>query len=279
MQLTNVLVSFLLAATVSAKGHNKNGTISIKSQCRSIAHMTKFVDLAANETLLEEKTDNNQTQIDAIKAKAANITTTLNALTSNTTLMGECDIVTAHDEAIRACGQIKELEKAMATAANDTKLQSKFDGNTTKIDAFKAKASASATKLADLQSNGTQTTFCAAQADIETCKRIGDLQKTIAKAGNDTALQAKFEGNTTKIDKFKTKATEAQTKLDTLMSNSTLMSTCSGLTQAGASTQGSTNVSDAASSDKGSAAARLQSGNHMATAAFVVLLGSAMFIL
>ncbi|KAI8624966.1 hypothetical protein F5Y19DRAFT_278797 [Xylariaceae sp. FL1651] len=286
MQITSVLVTSLLAAAVSAKGHNNGtasakghntGTASVTSQCRSIAHMTKLIDLASNQTLLEDKTDGNQTKIDAIKAKAANFTTSLSALTSNTTLMDQCAIVTAHDEAILACGQIHELEKMMATAANDTKLQSKFDGNATKIDAFKAKASAMATKLADLQSNATQTTFCAAQDDVQTCKSISKLQKTIAMAGNNTALQNKFDGNATKIDHFKTKATEAQTKLDALMSNSTLMTTCSGLTQAGATTQGSTN--NTGSSDKKSPAARLQSSSHMASAAFVVLLGSAVFML
>jgi hypothetical protein len=92
-------------------------------------------------------------------------------------------------------------------------------------------ASTATTKLADLQGNATQATFCAAQADVSTCKHISKLQETIALAGNDTALQAKFDGNATKIDRFKTQATKAKTRLDKLMSNATLMRTCSGLTQ------------------------------------------------
>lgn len=70
------------------------------------------------------------------------------------------------------------------------------------------------------------------------------MQKTIALAGNDTALRAKFadfeshhkeKGNETgsdiedKIAKFKAGAAKAQTKLDELMSNSTLMGTCQSL--------------------------------------------------
>jgi hypothetical protein len=129
MQLVKVFVSVMLAAAVSAKGHDKNnGTVSTARQCRSIARMTKLVDLAANETLLEEKTGGNQTRIDAIKAEAANITTSLTVLTSNSTLIGECAVVAAYDEAVRACWEVRELEGIMALAANDTELQSVFDG-------------------------------------------------------------------------------------------------------------------------------------------------------
>jgi hypothetical protein len=127
MQLTNLLISLAVAASVSAEGHH-NGTESVKRQCRSIAHMTKFIDLAGNDTLLAQKTDGNQTKIDAIKAKAANVTAELDKLTANATLVGECAVVTAHDDAIRACVQMKELARVMATAGNDTKLQDKFDG-------------------------------------------------------------------------------------------------------------------------------------------------------
>jgi len=127
MQLTNILISLAVVISVSAEGHH-NGTASVKRQCRSIAHMTKYIDLAGNDTLLAEKTDGNQTKIDAIKAKAANITAELDKLTANATLMGECTVVTAHDDAVRTCVQIKELERVTATAGNDTKLQDKFDG-------------------------------------------------------------------------------------------------------------------------------------------------------
>lgn len=126
MQITNVLVSFLLAASVSAKG-GKNGTESVKSQCQSIAKLTSESELATNDTKLAAKFDNNQTKIDAFKAKAADSTTKLTTLSSNSTLMTECSVIAAHEDAVDACDSMADWEKTVATAANTTKLDAKFD--------------------------------------------------------------------------------------------------------------------------------------------------------
>ncbi|KAI1500326.1 hypothetical protein F5X99DRAFT_386756 [Biscogniauxia marginata] len=269
MQITGLLSSFILAAAVLAKGDD-DGT-SVKSQCRSIAKITKLVDLANNQTKLESKTDGDQAKIDEIKAKAANSTTILSTLTSNTTLMDQCAVIQANDDAVDACESIQKMEKEVALAANDTKLQDKFDGNTTRIDEFKAQVSSMATMLADLQSNATLNTFCAVQADAESCKDISRLQKTIALANNDTALENKFDGNSTKVDKFKTKIAEAQAKLDTMTANSTLMNTCTQLAQAG-TTQSGTNDDDN-NSGGSSPAIRLETAGNFAATAFVVAMG------
>ncbi|KAH6639987.1 hypothetical protein BKA67DRAFT_665368 [Truncatella angustata] len=276
MQLTNVFVSFLLAAAVSAKG--KNGTTSVKSQCKEYAKLSNQVELATNETKLADKFDNNQTAIDAFKAKAADKQTQLDTLSSNSTLMSDCAVIQAHAEAVDSCDQIQSWEKDIATAANDTKLAAKFDNNATKIDAFKAKASAKATKLADMTSNTTLTDFCSVQATVDDCKTMSKLQKEIATVSNTTALQAKFDGNQTKIDKFTAAAAKAQTKLDALMANSTLMSTCSSLTQA--STDGKTTTGNAASSTTTAAsfAGRIEAAGGMISAA-VLAMTAALFML
>ncbi|KAI0139240.1 hypothetical protein BJ166DRAFT_125195 [Pestalotiopsis sp. NC0098] len=276
MQITNIFVSLVLATAVTAKG-NKNGTTSVKSQCAQVAKLTSQVELATNDTRLADKFDNNQTAIDAFKAKAADKQTQLDTLSSNSTLMSSCSVIAAHEDAVDSCEKIASWEKNIAAAANDTKLTNKFDGNATKVAAFQAKASDQATKLAALTSNTTLTDFCSTQSTLSDCKTMAKLQKEMALANNATALSAKFDGNQTKIDKATAKAAKLQTKLDALMSNSTLMSTCSSLTQA--STDGTTTSENAASSSTAaSAAGRVEAAGGMIAAA-VLAMTAAMFML
>lgn len=156
MQLANILVSVCLAASVAAKGDRiSNSTdvsqLSTKSQCKAMAQMAKIVDLAANDTKLQEKADGDAAKIEKIKAKAAEYQTQLTAMQANDTLASECAVVQAQDDSQDACRQMASWEKKIANAANDTKLQDKFEGNTTAIDAYKAKAAELQTKLAAMQ--------------------------------------------------------------------------------------------------------------------------------
>ncbi|KAI1336511.1 hypothetical protein F5Y15DRAFT_201018 [Xylariaceae sp. FL0016] len=274
MQTTALILAVLATATV-AEHHGNDDSFSVKDQCRAIAKMTKLVDLAANQTMLDDKANGNQTIIDDIKAKAANATSELSTLTSNSTLVGECAVVQAHDDAVDSCGEIQKMEKFLALASNDTALTDYFDGNTTEIDDFKNKTSGLTTKLAALQSNATLNTFCSVQNDIESCKEISKLQDVIAFAGNNTALQSAFKGNTTDIDDFKSKVTDAQSKLDSLTSNSTLETTCASLSQAGTTTQGST-TSDSKSGT--SLASRLEFAGNAVSVALAMAIFS-MFML
>ena len=66
------------------------------------------------------------------------------------------------------------------------------------------------------------------------------LEKLIATAGNETKLAEKTKNNATKIASFKEKATEAQTKLDTMMSNTTLVDACAAITSAKEASQAGT---------------------------------------
>lgn len=54
----------------------------------------------------------------------------------------------------------------------------------------------------------------------------------IATAANETKLAEKTKNNATKIANFKEKATAAQTELDTMMSNTTLVEACTAITAA-----------------------------------------------
>ncbi|KAI1293170.1 hypothetical protein F5Y03DRAFT_334246 [Xylaria venustula] len=285
MQITSILAAFLLSTAVSAKGHNNskgNGTstdittASVKKQCSALNEMTKLVDIVNNATLLAEFSKNNTAKAAALQSKAANLTSELQPLTSNTTLLGECAVISAHQDAIKSCEQMAAIEKIQAIAANDTKLQDKFDGNATKIAAYKAKASDLAAKLTTSQANSTLTTFCSTENDKQTCQSIAKIQKEISKSSNTTWLNQKFDGNETKIAKEQAKATKLQTKLDALTGNSTLMDTCATLN---ISTAAATSSNGTTSTDDKSPAVRLDAPTHLATTALLVLLGSMMAML
>lgn len=210
------------AGSVIAKGNST----STKSQCKQVQKLTKIVNLAANSTRLDDKTDGNATKADAIKAKASEAATTLSTLQANTTLMAACSQIFAVEDMEDACSQMASLEKLTALVANATKLDNKFDGNATKIAAVQAKASAGADELATLSSNTTLTQFCAAKDLESTCSSMAKLQKEVDKASNATALSEKFNGNTTKVEKAQAKASKAAEKLQAMSSNSTLVNLC-----------------------------------------------------
>lgn len=66
-------------------------------------------------------------------------------------------------------------------------------------------------------------------AQKDECKVMDGLQKFVNVANNQTKLDKVTKGNTTKADALKAKAATAQTKLDAMMSNSTLMTACAAL--------------------------------------------------
>lgn len=103
--------------------------------------------------------------------------------------------------------------------------------NQTKIDAFKAKAKAAQADLTAMQSNTTLTGFCAAQKTMGDCRLMAKWQKMADMAKNQTALDAKFKGNETKIQQFQAKVAGFQSKLDAMMGNATLMDTCKTISQ------------------------------------------------
>lgn len=111
---------------------------------------------AANATALADKFKNNQTKIDAFKAKAAEKSASLAPLTSNTTLTSIC----AAAETMGQCGKMKALEREVKWAGNDTLLADKFHNDQTKIDQFKAEAATAQVKLSAMQANTTLAGIC-----------------------------------------------------------------------------------------------------------------------
>ncbi|KAL3305246.1 hypothetical protein RB213_008015 [Colletotrichum asianum] len=225
MQLSLLLVS-LLGATALAKDHQGGGKNSTQAQCKRFLKGEKLVQIAANETLLAEITQNNATKIEKIKAKAAEVQPQLDEAKKNTTLMATCDQVRAVQQENGQCGFMKRMDKLQKLVANDTALAAITKNNQTKADKIKAKVQQGMTKLADMQKNTTLLQYCSARTTQGECKQMTQLNKLIALSKNDTALNDKFKGNTTKIEKFKAKAAKKEAKLNEMMNNSTLMGIC-----------------------------------------------------
>jgi predicted nucleic acid-binding Zn-ribbon protein len=131
------------------------------------------------------------------------------------------------------CREMASLNKLVALAANTTKLDEKAKNNATKIAEIQAKASDAATQLSTMTSNATLVSTCAvidaAEKTQNTCDEMNSLQKLVTLASNETALADKAKNNATKIAALEAKASTAATKLQTMTTNTTLVSACSAI--------------------------------------------------
>lgn len=187
MKFLSTLV-IAMASVAIAQDDNKGNNTSTKSQCKQMAKLTKLMDVANNQTKLDKITDGNTTKADAIKAKAQEKMADLTTLQSNTTLMAACTQIFAVQDTEDACEKMQGLEKLQALVANQTALDEKTEGNTTKADAIKAKAQEKAADLTAMQGNATLTSFCAGFQDKQSCKAMAKLAKAQEFAQNTTAL-------------------------------------------------------------------------------------------
>lgn len=187
MKFLSTLVVAMASIAVAKDNNNTDGT-STKSQCKQVSKLTKLMDIAGNSTKLDKITEGNTTKADAIKAKAQEKSADLTALQSNTTLMAACTQIFAENDMEDACDKMQGLQKLNALIANQTALDEKTKGNTTKADAIKAKAQEKAADLTAMQSNTTLTSFCAGLNDKQSCKAMAKLAKTQEFAANTTAL-------------------------------------------------------------------------------------------
>lgn len=184
MKFLSTLVIAMAGVAVAKDGNST----STKSQCKQVAKLTKLMDVANNQTKLDKITDGNTTKADAIKAKAQEKMADLTTLQGNTTLMAACDQIFAVQDTEDACDKMQGLEKLQALVANQTALDEKTKGNTTKADAIKAKATEKMADLTAMQGNATLTSFCAGFQDKQSCKAMAKLAKEQEFAQNTTAL-------------------------------------------------------------------------------------------
>lgn len=152
------------------------------------------------------------------------------------------------------CAEMNGLEAIVKLASNTTKLDAKLKGNETKVAEFQSKASAAASQLSTMQSNTTLMSTCSAIDEAEktkaTCHEMDALQQVVALAANTTKLESKLKGNTTKIAKFQEEASKAQTKLDSMTSNTTLTDACASVTSDKESKKAAASATSTSSSSK-----------------------------
>jgi len=149
-------------------------------ECRNLTRLSKIVDLNNNATAMQIFASKvSPDELQKFKAKAANATTELNALKSNSTLVQECDQMAAKRQAERQCFEIKALQRLVNLGNNATALQEleDKDGNgrghhrggmanatqptQAEIDAkWKEIIANATTKLNQLKSNITLVTAC-----------------------------------------------------------------------------------------------------------------------
>ncbi|KAF2449960.1 hypothetical protein P171DRAFT_428079, partial [Karstenula rhodostoma CBS 690.94] len=131
--------------------------------------MVQLTELAANQTKLDNlvsKGKLNATEVQVIKDKAANATTTLKTLQANSTLVDECNVIAANRQVKAQCSAMKKLVRNAALASNATAMDAfvaKKKLNDTQVTKFKERISEAQTKLQELQSNTTLTDLCAQQ--------------------------------------------------------------------------------------------------------------------
>jgi len=229
MQLSFLLMPLLSLAVLAKDQHGGGGQNSTEAQCKRFLKNEKLVQLAANATLLAEITNNNATRMDFIKKKAAEVQPQIDTAKQNATLMATCDQVRAVQQENGQCRFMNRMDKLQKLVANETALNEVTKNNATKAEKLKSWAQQGQAKLTQLQGNQTLLQYCAAMTTKGDCKQMNKLNKIVALSKNDTALNEKFNGNTTKIENFKAKAAKKEAKLNEMMNNSTLMSVCKQL--------------------------------------------------
>jgi midasin (ATPase involved in ribosome maturation) len=161
-----------LEARKGNKGNNTNGGgngdgNTANKACKTLAKLTKLTELAANQTKLDAQVAKGKLtteEVTEIKAKAANATTELQTMQSNTTLVQECETVAAHKAVVKSCKQMNKLEELANIASNQTAMDAlvaKKGLNDTQVSKLMEKAANATTKLTEMQANTTLTDLCA----------------------------------------------------------------------------------------------------------------------
>lgn len=96
---------------------------SVQSTCKRIAVLTTLLNTAINQTSLDAMLADNrltQEQVDYIETKDNAINSELQELSSNTTLIAECDAIIAHQKTVKDCKRLDKLGKLVKLANNKT---------------------------------------------------------------------------------------------------------------------------------------------------------------
>ncbi|KAF1924202.1 uncharacterized protein M421DRAFT_425041 [Didymella exigua CBS 183.55] len=172
---------------------------ALKKSCQKMRKLNALSALAMNQTKLDAWVAQGKldaAEVNTIKAKAANATETLKTMESNATLVSECAVVNAERKTIGQCNQMKMLTKLAALAGNATAMtayEQKKKLNETGIEKLKAKIATAQTKLTEMKSNTTLTTFCTQRAQQQQQK--GDTSSSGSSSGATAAGQTQAKSS------------------------------------------------------------------------------------
>ncbi|KAF7866897.1 hypothetical protein EAF04_005738 [Stromatinia cepivora] len=133
-----------------------DAAIMTNSSCTQEFLLQKFVDFAANQTLVTATVNNDMTKVAEIELKASDAATKLQMLQSNATLQAACPAVFMADE----CKLMVGLQKFADLGMDDEKLSKIAKGNTTKEADIKAAASVAEMQVMMMKANATLMAEC-----------------------------------------------------------------------------------------------------------------------
>ncbi|KAK2071911.1 hypothetical protein P8C59_006296 [Phyllachora maydis] len=151
------LASLQANATLMAACSQVFAVEDMLQDCVDMLKMQALGKIAANATLLNEKTDGDSTATAAVMAKVKEEAATLTMLESNTTLTAFCAV----EETKADCSAMGYLKKEIAFSKNTTAVAEHFHNDAAKIAAFQEKIPMMESKLSKLMSNSTLMSFCA----------------------------------------------------------------------------------------------------------------------
>lgn len=162
---------------------------TLKKQCRKLRNLERITSIASNQTKIDELVAKGMitaADVTELKAKAANATTTLESLQSNTTLVAECNIVNAHRKDVDQCRMIQSLTRLTEIAGNQTALKkfaAKKGMNETRL---QEKVTEAETKLKEMETNTTLKDFCAQTKLQQGDGRDGSVKAAESQSGAGT---------------------------------------------------------------------------------------------
>lgn len=139
---------------------------STKATCKRLGHLSHLSNVATNQTLRDTLLADgklSQEQIDYIVIEGDAITSELNTLKSNTTLMSECGTINAHSKALKDCKKLDKLEKLVEMANNKTAYDEHLAGellNKMQMEQLKKNMENAEIKLQALRGNSTLVALC-----------------------------------------------------------------------------------------------------------------------
>ncbi|KAF1958129.1 hypothetical protein CC80DRAFT_25283 [Byssothecium circinans] len=165
--------------TSKGNGTKSNG---VNKQCKTMAKLTKLTELAKNQTKIDAivaKGKLDDAQVAELKTKAADAATQLQSMAANTTLVGECAVVFAHQRTLGQCKKMKMLTSLAALATNQTAMDamaSKKKLNDTQMAKLMEKISTAQTKLDEMKGNTTLTDICSKETNQKGASGTGATQ-------------------------------------------------------------------------------------------------------